>query len=68
MSEVTRRLDAGRTDEAVEALNQAIASLKSQAPGAGVTEAVQQLESLLSRVTSGEWLGPWDTRNCRFLL
>jgi hypothetical protein len=55
MQEVTRRLDAGRMDEAMDALNQAIASLKSYGPGAAVGEAVQQLESLLSRVTSGEW-------------
>jgi Ca-activated chloride channel family protein len=55
MQEVTRRLDAGRMDEAIDALNQAIASLKSYGPGAAVGEAVQQLESLLGRIKSGDW-------------
>jgi Ca-activated chloride channel family protein len=55
MDEVTKRLDAGRIDEAVQALNQAIAALKSYGPGAAVGEATQQLENLLNRITSGEW-------------
>ena len=55
MQEVTRRLDVGRMDEAIDALNQAIASLKSYGPGAAVGEAVQQLESLLGRIQSGHW-------------
>jgi Ca-activated chloride channel homolog len=55
MDEVTKRLDAGRMDEAVQALNQAIATLKSYGPGASVGEAVPQLEKLLGRITSGEW-------------
>jgi hypothetical protein len=36
-------------------LDQAIASLKSYGPGAAVGEAVQQLESLLGRIKSGDW-------------
>ncbi|MEI6395417.1 MAG: VWA domain-containing protein [Verrucomicrobiota bacterium] len=55
MDEATRHLDADRMEEAVQALNQAIASLKSYGPGASVGEAVQQLENLLGRITSGHW-------------
>ena len=55
MDEATRHLDADRMEEAVQALNQAIASLKSYGPGASIGEAVQQLENLLGRITSGHW-------------
>jgi hypothetical protein len=55
MDEVTKRLDAGRIEETVQALNQTIASLKSYGPGAAVGEAVQQLENLLGHLTSGQW-------------
>jgi hypothetical protein len=55
MEEVTQRLDAGRIDEAAQALTQAITSLKSYGPGAVVGEATQQLENLLERITSGKW-------------
>jgi len=55
LDEVTKLMDVGRLDEAVMALNQTIAALKSYGPEAAVGEAVQQLESLLGRLTSGEW-------------
>jgi len=42
-------------EEAVQALSQAITSLKSYGPGAAVGEAVQQLGNLLGRLTSGQW-------------
>lgn len=55
MDDVTKLMDVGRLDEAVMALTQTIAALKSYGPEAAVGEAVQQLEKLLAPLASGEW-------------
>jgi Ca-activated chloride channel family protein len=55
MDEITKSMDFGKLAEALEALNQTIAALKSYGSEATVGEAVQQLENLLGRINSGEW-------------
>ena len=55
INQVTVLMDGGRLPEALAVLNEAIAALKSYGPQANVAEAVQQLEDLLKRLSSGEW-------------
>jgi len=53
MDEVTKRMDAGRSEEAAGLLDRTIQQLKEYGSAASVTEAVQQLEKLRDAVRDG---------------
>ena len=52
---VNEHMDAGRGDEALKALKEAIAALKGYGPTADVSEAVKMLELMAAKVVSGAW-------------
>ena len=53
MDEVTKRMDAGRSEEAAGLLDRTIQQLKEYGSAASVTEAVQQLEKLRDTIREG---------------
>ena len=55
MKAVNEHMDAGRGDEALKALNEAIAALKRYGPTADVSEAVKMLETMGQKLASGAW-------------